>query len=99
MRVKSNYIGNTRTKSIYADYPMPTGPYWDKLKEQHDNLKKDPRYQYAKSCVYCTDTSDGFNRYISTYCHQKRVHMAGFGDKDCLDMCSGCAEYRRREQA
>ena len=56
----------------------------------------DSRYQFARSCVYCTDTADSANRYVSTFCHKRNEHINGFGD--CFDECLGCSDYRPRRK-
>lgn len=55
------------------------------------------RYKMAKSCQYCTDTGDSFDRYVSTYCHLKHEHMFGFSGKDTLSQCFTCKNYKKRE--
>ena len=85
-----------KTKTIYADYPKPTGPYFDKLKDQFKKIRFDERYAYAKSCAHCTDQVDSWNRWNCTYCHNYHKILVGFGDTDRLDMCKGCHEYLKR---
>lgn len=77
------------------EYPMPTGSVYNERKRLFAKLQKDERYLKARSCVHCTDTADSFNRYVSTYCHLKQEHIAGYKDK--LDACLNCPEYRGRK--
>ena len=78
----------------YQEYPMPTGPIYDKEAKLFRELKNDERYKFARSCKHCTDTADSFNRYVSTYCHARQEHIAGFDDK--LDRCKTCKLYEKR---
>ena len=75
-------------------YPMPTGPVYDKAAGLFRELQKDERYKFARSCKHSTDTADSFNRYVSTYCHVRQEHIAGFNDK--LDRCKTCKLYKKR---
>jgi len=84
------------TSSRIADPQMPTGKIFDERGIFYGKVKEDPRYKFARSCVYCSDTADSLNRYVSTYCHLRHQHLAGFGD--CLDECRGCMDYRPRKE-
>lgn len=67
--------------------------------KQAECIKNTDRYKRAKSCQHCTDTGDSLGRYVSTYCHLKHEHMAGFGDKDTLEQCFTCEDYQKRKEA
>lgn len=80
--------------SRFEEYMMPAGPIYEERAKLFIRLQSDERYITAKSCVHCTDTADSFNRYVSTYCHLRQEHIAGYEDK--LDLCKGCSDYERR---
>ena len=71
---------------------MPTGHYYDEKCKLWLELQKDDRYKFARSCAYCHDTFDSFERYVSTYCSYRQENIAGFTDK--LDRCICCPFYR-----
>ena len=73
---------------------MPTGLVYEESAKLFGELQKDERYKLARSCKHCTNTADGFNRYVSTYCHARQEHIAGFDDK--LDICQNCGLYEMR---
>ena len=76
------------------EYGMPTGSTYEERAKLSGRLQSDERYKTAKSCIHCTDTADSFNRYVSTYCHLRQEHIAGYEDK--LDLCKGCSDYEKR---
>lgn len=82
-----------RNKMAYQEYQMPIGPIYDQAAKLHAELLRDERYRFARSCKHCTDTGDSFNRYVSTYCHLRHEHIAGFDDK--LDRCKTCEYYEK----
>lgn len=65
-------------------------------RKKAERIKESARYKRARSCKHCTDTADSFGRYVSTYCHLRHEHMAGFGEADMLDRCFGCPDYQER---
>lgn len=75
-------------------YQMPPNtPKQDERNRLYARYQKDERYRKAKSCLYCSDTADSFNRHISTYCHIKQEHIGGF-EPDLLDRCMTCELYK-----
>ena len=50
---------------------------------------------FAHSCIWCNDTADSFNRYVSTYCHTRQENIYGLGNNK-LDRCKTCEFYRKR---
>lgn len=78
----------------FEEHRMPTGPIYEERAKLFRRLQSDERYKTAKSCIHCTDTADSFNRYVSTYCHLRQEHIAGYEDK--LDLCKCCSDYEKR---
>lgn len=67
-----------------------------KIAKRAKSIKNTDKYKRARSCQHCTDTGDSFGRYVSTYCHLRHEHMAGLDDKDTLEQCLSCKDYKKR---
>lgn len=52
-------------------------------------------HAFATSCVHCTDTGDSRGRYVSTYCHLRNQHLAGFSGDGPVP-CRSCPDYAPR---
>ena len=84
---------------MYQEYPMPAGPVWVALAKRHIELKRDERYVYARSCKYCVEYGDSFNRWTNTDCTRhvlsERIRLADM-EVDRLSICKTCEFYEGR---
>lgn len=55
-----------------------------------------PDLAFAKTCEYCKDTYDSFGRYVSTYCHNRHIHLKGFTDSN-PGVCCSCPDYKQKK--
>ena len=89
--------GRDKLSLMYAKNKMPETPATRRAAAFFKRIRETERYKFARSCKHCTDTADSFNQYISTYCHLKQIHIAGFG-KDDLESCRNCEYYEKRDK-
>lgn len=53
-----------------------------------------PDLAFAKTCEYCKDTYDSFGKYVSTYCHNRHIHLKGFSNSN-PSVCRSCPDYKQ----